>query len=161
MPAGAINPPVPTPFVPAPPGLPRVERRRRPRIETACNALVRLSRTLTFRCRVLNLTLESCQILCDPRYALLIHPDAGQVERAAARAFEISIALPFVGATRGFTTGCRARYCTTALPSHAGEGEGMVVGLEFETAEPVSRQLLADYLDQLPEVSAGLAAGRR
>jgi hypothetical protein len=124
-------------------------------MRTACNALVRLSRTLTFRCRVLNLTLVSAQILCDPRFALLIHPAAGQVERAAARAFEISIALPFADSLRGFTTGCRARYCAPARPQET--AEGMVVGLEFDAREPASLQRLADYLDQLPENPALLA----
>lgn len=157
MPAGAMNSPVPTSVATPTLALPPVERRRRPRIDTSCNALVRLSRTLTFRCRVLNLTLDSAQIQCDPRYALLIHPGAGQVEPAAARAFEISIALPFAGATRGFATACRARYCSPTLLPDA----GMVVGLEFESPEPASRQLLADYLDQLPEDSILRVAGLR
>ena len=44
------------------------------RIPIESNALVRLAEYLTFRARLRNISADAAQIICDSRYALLIHP---------------------------------------------------------------------------------------
>jgi cobalamin biosynthesis Mg chelatase CobN len=75
---------------------PSMERRAQRRLEAACNALIRLSDTLTFRCLLRNISLEAAQIVCDARYALLVQSGPG----SRSRNMEISIALPVDGTVR-------------------------------------------------------------
>lgn len=118
------------------------ERRRQRRVETACNALIRLSAALTFRCVVRNLSMNAAQVQCEPRYALLVNRQ---------RPFELSIAFPVDGAVRGFTARCRAKYCEPRQEGSAVSSMAMVLGLEFLDLEPATRQLLAGYLGAFPE----------
>ena len=69
------------------------ERRDGPRFSVSSNALIRLSPTLTFRVQVRNLSLSAAQIVCEPRYALLVplEPEAIPGKKPL---IEISIALP-------------------------------------------------------------------
>ena len=125
------------------------DRRRHPRTDIACNALIRLSAALTFRCQVQNLSIEAAQVLCDPRYALLVHPRSGPVNPECSRALELSIAFPIDGTVRGFTTRCRTKYCESTLGGIAATAAGMVMGLEFIDIEQGTRQLLANFLGSL------------
>ena len=124
------------------------DRRRHPRIDIACNALVRLSAALTFRCQVRNLSIEAAQVLCDPCYALLVHPRSGPVNPECSRALELSIALPIDGTVWGYTTSCRTKYCESTLGGSAAAA-GMVMGLEFIDIEQGTRQLLVNFLGSL------------
>ena len=124
------------------------DRRRHPRIDIACNALVRLSAALTFRCQVRNLSIEAAQVLCDPCYALLVHPRSGPVNPECSRALELSIALPIDGTVWGYTTRCRTKYCESTLGGSAAAA-GMVMGLEFIDIEQGTRQLLVNFLGSL------------
>ncbi len=123
------------------------DRRRHPRIDIACNALIRLSAALTFRCQVRNLSSEAAQVLCEPRYALLVHPRSGPVNPECSRALELSIALPIDGTVWGYTTRCRTKYCESTLGGSA--AAGMVMGLEFIDIEQGTRQLLVNFLGSL------------
>ena len=123
------------------------DRRRHPRTDIACNALIRLSAALTFRCQVQNLSIEAAQVLGDPRYALLIHPRSGPVNPECSRALELSIAFPIDGTVRGSTTRCRTKYCESTLGGSA--AADMVMGLEFIDIEQGTRQLLANFLGSL------------
>lgn len=118
------------------------ERRREPRAGTRRNALIRLSATLTFRCQVRNLSFAGGQVLCDPRYALLVRP--GQL-------VDLSIAVPFAGGVRSLTACCRARYGVSMDGAAPDAASGMLMGLVFADVEPASRQLLADFVDTLLE----------
>lgn len=118
--------------------VPAVERRSQRRLEAACNALIRLSDTLTFRCLLRNISLDAAQIVCDARYALLVQSGTGPGPRA--RNMEISIALPVDGTVRGFTAFCVARYCEPL------EGDHMVLGLQFLDLDLPARGLLRDFL---------------
>ncbi len=115
---------------------PTVERRARHRLEAACNALIRLSDTLTFRCMLRNISLDAAQIVCDARYALLVRSGPG----SRSRNMEISIALPVDGTVRSFTAFCSARYCEPL------EGDHMVLGLQFIDIDLPARGLLRDFL---------------
>ncbi len=124
------------------------ERRRSPRQETTCSALIRLSAALTFRCELRNLSLEAAQVLCEPCYALLIHPRTGPVNPLASRPLELSIAFPLAGTVRGFSTRCRVKYCEPLSSGTITEAR-MVLGLEFIDIEQGPRQLLANFLGAL------------
>ncbi len=126
------------------------ERRRSLRQETTCNALIRLSAALTFRCQIRNLSLEAAQVRCEPRYALLVHPRTGPVNPLASRPLELSIAFPLAGTVRGFSARCRTRYCVP-LPAEIGAEAGMVLGLEFIDLEQGPQQLLANFLGSLTD----------
>ena len=117
------------------------ERRRWPRLDASCNALIRLSASLTFPCQIQNLSMRAAQVACDARYALLVHPRGGLVGPAEARAFDVSIAFPVNGAVRGFAARGRAVYCEGIANSSR-----MLLGLEFVNLELGARQLLANYL---------------
>lgn len=120
---------------------PPVDRRAMHRLPAACNALVRLSDTLTFRCMLRNISTAAAQVVCDARYALLIQaPDDGR--QSANRSLEISIALSVDGRVRGFTAFCAARYCVPF------EEHRMMLGLQFVEIDRLARGLLDDYLAQ-------------
>lgn len=125
-----------------------VERRALPRVAVACNALVRLSDTLTFRCMLRNVSLEAAQIVCDARYALLVQPAGAAARLTRQRRLEVSIALPVAGTVRGFTAFCVAKYCVPF------EGDHMLLGLKFVDLERASASLLGDFI-------ASLAGGER
>lgn len=124
------------PLTPAP----SVERRAQRRLEAACNALIRLSDTLTFRCLLRNISLDAAQIVCNARYALLVQSGTDQGAGSRPRNMEISIALPVDGTVRGFTAFCMARYCEPF------EGDHMVLGLQFIDLDLPARGLLRDFL---------------
>jgi len=119
---------------------PLIERRARRRLDAACNALIRLSDTLTFRCLLRNISLDAAQIVCDARYALLVQSGAAHAAGGRPRHVEISIALPIEGTVRGFTAFCMARYCEPF------EGDHMVLGLQFIDLDLPARGLLRDFL---------------
>ncbi|HMM76735.1 MAG TPA: PilZ domain-containing protein [Gammaproteobacteria bacterium] len=116
------------------------ERRAYPRIGASCNALLRLSDTLTFRCLVRNLSREAAQVVCDARYALLVQPAGTMGRRARHRGLEISIALPLAGSVSAFTAACVAKYCAPF------EGDHMVLGLKFVDLDRASRAQLGEFL---------------
>ncbi len=116
------------------------ERRAYARIAVHCNALVRLSDTLTFRCLVRNLSREAAQVVCDARYALLVQPSAAGSRFALRRGLEISIALPLAGSVCAFTAACVAKYCVPL------EGDHMLLGLKFVDLERAARVLLGEFL---------------
>jgi hypothetical protein len=124
------------------------DRRRSPRHAALCNALIRLSSSLTFRCQVRNLSLDAAQIVCDPRYALLIHPRSGPVHPGQARSVELSVAVPLDGTVRGLRMRCRARYCEPVA-----DGLMMIMGLQFVDLDTQSRLLLAGFLGGLRPVN--------
>ena len=124
------------PLTPAP----IIERRAQRRLEAACNALIRLSDTLTFRCLLRNISLDAAQIVCDARYALLVQSGTDHGIGLRPRHMEISIALPVDGTVRGFTAFCSARYCEPF------EGDHMVLGLQFSDLDLPARGLLRDVL---------------
>lgn len=130
------------------------DRRRHCRFETACNALIRLSAALTFRCEVRNLSIEAAQVLCDARYALLMHPRTGTGNPRYNRPIELSIAFPVDGIVRGFATHCHTKYCepTQGRRVAAGTtGAGMIMGLEFIDVGQGPRQLLTNFLGSLAD----------
>ncbi len=122
-----------------------VERRRAERFVTRCNALIRLRSTLTFPCRVLNLTMDAAQVSCDARYALLVHPRdlSGHV-----RALDLSIALAVDGNVRGLTGRGVVLYRTDLAVACDTDSE-MRLGIRFINLDPGARQLLATYLSSL------------
>lgn len=121
--------------------LPSVERRGSSRFKVGCNALVRLSETLTFRCLLRNISMDAAQVVCDARYALLVQ-SAGAPGQPASRqrSLEVSIALPASGTVRGFTAHCRPKYCEPL------EGDHMILGLQFVDLDRTSSQLLGDFI---------------
>ena len=116
------------------------DRRALPRVAVACNALVRLSDTLTFRSEVRNLSREAAQIACDARYALLVQPAGAAGRFTRHRRLELSIALPMTGSVSGFTAYCVAKYCVLF------EGDRMLLGLKFVDLDRASRSLLGDFI---------------
>lgn len=125
----------PYPMSPAP----MPERRARYRLAASCNALVRLSDTLTFRCTLRNISAVAAQVVCDARYALLVESGADHPQQQS-RPLEISIALPIDGTVRGFTAFCVARYCAPF------EGHRMVLGLQFVDIDRPARGVLEDFI---------------
>lgn len=125
------------------PQAPPSERRDGPRFSVTSNALIRLSPTLTFRVQVRNLSLSAAQIVCEPRYALLVQLEPEAIPGKNSL-IEISIALPGPHTSRGFTTACRALYREQL------NEQQMILGLHFEPAARHSQQLLGEYLAALP-----------
>jgi PilZ domain len=122
------------------------ERRRQPRLVAECNALIRLSTALTFRCQVRNISMDAVQVSCDARYALLVHPRGGQLDPQDQRLLELSVAVPLGGSVRGFTTRCRTRYC-----ERAADMSSMMLGLEFFDLDSSAAQLLASFIGTLSD----------
>jgi len=134
---------MPNAFVDPGAALPNAERRALPRIEVSCNALIRLSDTLTFRCLLRNVSREAAQVVCDARYALLVQPAGAAGQLTRRRRLETSIALPVAGTVRGFTTFCVAKYCVAV------EGDHMILGLKFVDLDRASSALLGHFLASL------------
>ncbi len=110
----------------------RVERRMDQRIAVSCNALLRLSATLTFRCLVRNLSRDAAQIVCNARYALLVPPSTAGCHRA----LEVSIALPSAAGVCAFTAACVVKYCVPDA------GDRMALGIKFVDLERAERTKL-------------------
>ncbi len=117
------------------------ERRDLERIPLECNALVRLAETLTFRARLRNISADAVQVVCEKRYALLIHPGGADSMPNPSRLIDISIALPERGEIGDFKASCRVKYC-------AGSDDGyMALGLQFVTMDLQSVQRLDRFVE--------------
>lgn len=106
-----------------------VERRDLRRIPIECNALLRLAEYLTFRARLRNISADAVQVICEPRYALLIHPGVMAVSPDDSRLIDISIALPEYEDVGDFKAHCRVKYCVEY------DAERMALGLQFVTMD--------------------------
>jgi PilZ domain len=120
------------------------ERRQSERFITHCSALIRLSSTLTFPCRVRNLSMEAAQVACAPRFALLAQPPTA----TRLRLIELSIALNVAGTVRGVTTQAVPLYCIEPENNDAASHE-MLLGVKFLSLDAGAKQSLADYLGAL------------
>lgn len=119
-----------------------VERRDLKRIPIESNALVRLAEYLTFRARLRNISADAVQVVCDSRYALLIHPGGVDEVPDPARLIDISIALPEHNSTGEFKACCRVKYCVSA-----GE-DRMILGLQYVSMDFRSVQQLDRFMEQ-------------
>ncbi len=119
-----------------------VERRGLTRIPVDSNALVRLAEYLTFRARLRNISADAVQVICDSRYALLIHPGGVDEVPDPARLIDISIALPENNSTGEFKASCRVKYCVSA-----GDAQ-MILGLQYVSMDFRSVQQLDRFMEQ-------------
>ena len=120
------------------------ERRDLKRIPIATNALVRLAEYLTFRARLRNISADAVQVVCDSRYALLIHPGGVDEVPNPARLIDISIALPENNSTSEFKACCRVKYCVAA------SDDRMLLGLQFVSMDFHSVQQLDRFMEAQP-----------
>ena len=109
------------------------ERRNLERIPFVCNALLRLAEYLTFRARLRNISADAVQVICDPRYSLLIRPGGVESPPSADRLIDTLIALLDYAEADDFKASCRVKYCVEY------DDERMALGLQFVTIvfEPV------------------------
>lgn len=119
------------------------ERRDLQRVPIECNALVRLAEYLTFRARLRNISADAVQVICDPRYALLIHSGGVESPPDEDRLIDISVALPELDDAGDFKARCRVKYCVNS----AAEDERMVLGLQFVTMDFRSVQHLDRFME--------------
>lgn len=117
------------------------ERRDLKRIPIESNALVRLAEYLTFRARLRNISADAAQIICDSRYALLIHPGGVDEVPDPARLIDISIALPENNSSGEFKACCRVKYCVAA------SDDRMMLGLQFVSMDFHSVQQLDRFME--------------
>ena len=122
------------------------ERRDLKRIPFECSALLRLAEYLTFRARLRNISADAAQVICDPRYALLIHPGGTDAAPDDNRLIDISIALPEFENAGDFKARCRVKYCV----DH--EDAQMLLGLQFGTMDFQSVQHLDRFIESQPAV---------
>ena len=120
-----------------------VERRDLQRVPLECNALVRLAEYLTFRAHLRNISADAVQVICDSRYALLIHPGGVESAPDSDRLIDISVALPEFDDAGDFKARCRVKYCVNC----AAEDERMVLGLQFVTMDFRSVQHLDRFME--------------
>jgi hypothetical protein len=120
------------------------ERRDLKRIPFESNALVRLAEYLTFRARLRNISADAVQVLCDPRYALLIHPGGTDEVPDASRLIDISVSLPENDTTTEFKACCRVKYCVPAADDQ------MVLGMQFVSMDFHSVQQLDRFMESQP-----------
>ena len=118
-----------------------VEQRDLRRIPIECNALVRLAETLTFRARLRNISADAAQVICDPRYALLIHPGGADAAPDENRLIDIAVALPEFEDVGEFKARCRVKYCVQY------DEERMALGLQFVTMDFQSIQHLDRFIE--------------
>lgn len=118
-----------------------VERRDLKRIPLECNALLRLAASLTFRARLRNISADAVQVICDPRYALLIHPAGVDSLPDESRLIEISVALPDFDEVGDFKASCRVKYCV------AHDDQRMLLGLQFVSMDFRSVQQLDRFVE--------------
>jgi hypothetical protein len=131
------------------------ERRSLARIPVECNALLRLAEYLTFRARLMNISLDAAQVLCDARYALLIHPGGSDAPPDPQRLIDVSIAMPGATEVLDFKARCRVKYCAPHDEQH------MVLGLQFVAMDIHSIQRLDRFVEaQNPVDGAGGAAAK-
>ncbi len=121
-------------------GATEVERRDLQRIPIECNALLRLAEYLMFRARLRNISADAVQVLCDARYALLIHPGGVDSSPDESRLIDISVALPEYQGADHFKASCRVKYCV----EH--DAECMVLGLQFVNMDVSSVQHLDRFM---------------
>ncbi|MGR9089518.1 MAG: PilZ domain-containing protein [Gammaproteobacteria bacterium] len=133
----------PQPEPPVAPGI-GAERRDLKRIPIESNALVRLAEYLTFRARLRNISADAVQVVCDSRYALLIHPGGPDEVPDPARQIDISIALPENNSTGEFKACCRVKYCV------AESDDRMTLGLQFVSMDFRSVQQLGRFMEAQP-----------
>lgn len=119
-----------------------VERRDLKRFPVDSNALVRLAEYLTFRARLRNISADAVQVVCDSRYALLIHPGGVDEVPDPGRLIDISIALPENNSTGEFKACCRVKYCVAA-----GE-DRMMLGLQYVSMDFRAVQQLDRFIEQ-------------
>ncbi len=119
------------------------ERRDLKRVPLECNALVRLAEYLTFRARLRNISADAVQVVCDPRYALLIHPGGVESAPDSNRLIDISVALPEFDDAGDFKARCRVKYCVHDMDGD----ERMVLGLQFVTMDFSSVQHLDRFME--------------
>ncbi|MFT4563885.1 MAG: c-di-GMP-binding flagellar brake protein YcgR [Gammaproteobacteria bacterium] len=117
------------------------DRRDLRRIPFECNTLLRLEESLTFRARLRNISADAVQIICEPRYALLIHPGGTSVRPAADRLIDISVALFEYTDAEDFKATCRVKYCV----DH--DAERMALGLQFVKMDFRSVQHLDRFVE--------------
>jgi len=117
------------------------ERRDLRRIPLECNALLRLAEYLTFRARLRNISADAVQVICDPRYALLIHPGGTDSIPDESRLIDISVALPEFEEAGDFKARCRVKYCADY------DDDRMVLGLQFVTMDFTSVQHLDRFME--------------
>ena len=117
------------------------ERRDLNRIPIECNALVRLAEYLTFRARLRNISADAAQVICDPRYALLIHPGGTDSAPDKNRLIDIAVALPEFENVGEFKAQCRIIYCVNF------DEERMALGLQFVTMDSHSIQHLERFIE--------------
>jgi PilZ domain len=118
-----------------------IERRDLRRVSVDCNALLRLAEYLTFRARLCNISTDAVQVICEPRYALLIHPAGVGVAPAEDRLIDISVALPEYGEVGEFKARCRVKYCVEYDESR------LALGLQFVTMDFHSVQHLDRFME--------------
>jgi hypothetical protein len=112
------------------------------RIPFECNALLRLAEYLTFRARLRNISADAVQVICDPRYALLIHPGGVESPPSSDRLIDISIALLDYAEADDFKASCRVKYCV----EH--DDNRMALGLQFVTIDFQSVQHLDRFVEK-------------
>jgi c-di-GMP-binding flagellar brake protein YcgR len=120
-----------------------VDRRDLQRVPIECNALVRLAEYLTFRAQLRNISADAVQVICDPRYALLIQPGGSESTPNGDRLIDISVALPEYDDSGDFKAQCRVKYCV----EDAEEKERMILGLQFVTMDFRSVQHLDRFME--------------
>jgi hypothetical protein len=116
------------------------DRRGFPRVELQRNALLRLSADLTFRGILRNISHEAVQVLCELRYALLIHPAGAGAAPEAERLVDVSVALPDEDGLGDFKARCRLVYCVRY------DDQYMALGLKFVETDNQSVQRLDRFL---------------
>lgn len=136
-----VNPRPQRPGLPADVDSSDVERRDLQRIPLECNALLRLAEYLTFRARLRNISADAVQVLCDPRYALLIHPGGVDASPDESRLIDISVALPEHHDAGDFKASCRVKYCVEY------DDQRMVLGLQFVSMDFRSVQHLDRFME--------------
>jgi len=117
------------------------DRRDLERVPLTCNALVRLAEYLTFRAQLRNISTDAAQVVCDPRYALLIHPGGVDAVPDENRLIDISIALPEDNRVGDFKACCRVKYCVDS------DDGRMALGLQFVNMDFRSIQHLDHYME--------------
>jgi c-di-GMP-binding flagellar brake protein YcgR len=117
------------------------DRRDLRRIPFECNALLRLEESITFRARLRNISADAIQVICEPRYALLIHPGGTSSKPASDRLVDISVALFEYADAEDFKASCRAKYCVTH------DAKRMALGLQFVKMDFRSVQHLDRFME--------------
>lgn len=144
-----------------------LERRGSIRIDLDCAALIRLDSTLTFPARLRDISLESAQVICDAKYALMVDPSGNGEALNERRPLELAFGLTScekygsVGNSTSpeeqqvFRTRCRVKYCSRVAQSATTDQltqakmipEKMVMGLKFLSVDFSMLQKLDQFLE--------------